>query len=1201
MIINPIDLDDGFMHGFPVNPFRCLKKITEALFAVIAPSWGPAVLLCDALLVGLLSLSPSGLLHADSLMISEIMIQQGVSILFDEDHDAPDWIEIYNAAEEPHDLQGWSLSDEEGQARKWVFPEMVLKPKSFLVVFASGKDCRDAGKILHTNFKLSSRGEFLGLFSPDGDLVSGFSPKYPKLSEGASFGFRHQTQSISQSQPVFRILVPEDGELNQTWIEPGFDDAGWGQGQGGIGFDGSVEKNLTPFIDSDVASIMRTTSSSIYLRHHFEVLSPDVFMQLQIRYDDGYVMFLNGREIVRRNAPRRMQWNSRSSGSRLGGEALEVEQFMLTANDGLISGDNLLAIQGLNTRSTDRDFLFQMESEIWQSLEGVSETPGFTLKPSPGAPNTTLFTQTLSKPDINAGTRLSDAPIAVTLEHPVSDAVLRYTLDGSIPSERSTRFEGSFSIEDSAQLNVRAFHPDMAPSPVQTEIFLITDADLMEFNSDVPVILLDTEGARISATSRTQALMHVFDRGEDGRARISSESDFQGLASLKVRGSSTEGRPKKAYSMEIQDIFGNDRDVSLLKMPEDSDWILYAPYNFDRALMRNAFVYELSNQLGRYAVRTRFCEVYVNTRGRALDQRSYVGVYVLMEKIKRGADRVPIDRLLRKHTESPERTGGYIFKIDRLDPGDTGFSGGGQGLAFVEPKEDEIEPNQRKFVVSFLNAMNRTLRDRDYEKLIPDYAEFIDEGSWVDFHILNEFTKNPDGFRLSTYMHLPRGGRLTFGPVWDFDRTLGPDDDGRAANPVGWSTVRRFGWWGSIFRNPNFDQAYTDRWQYLRRNVMSVQNMHAIIDRMAAELEESQVRNFRKWPLLRSTTAWRSEVKHLKNWVENRAEWMDQQYVVPPDFVTQPGVLAEDRLVKITPGPGRTFYTTDGTDPRLPGGVRSKTAKILSRARPEIRIESTTRLILRSLVGDEWSGAIDGMFVASELPSLKISEVMYHPVSPLLPTGLDEDDFEFLELWNAGAAPVLLEGVRVSDAIEFTFGNHILQPGASLVLASNPDALKILYPNMEASLFGPYNGQLSNGGEKIVLLDGAGRIIEQIQFDDEDGWPEEPDGEGASLERIAFAESDALSWRSSVAAGGSPGTVILPSVKPASIKMLNASTVRLSFDAQPGVLHELLSADDLNAPEWKVLFHWDPIDTAMTQFIDLDTQGTHRYFRIESK
>jgi spore coat protein CotH len=251
-----------------------------------------------------------------------------------------------------------------------------------------------------------------------------------------------------------------------------------------------------------------------------------------------------------------------------------------------------------------------------------------------------------------------------------------------------------------------------------------------------------------------------------------------------------------------------------------------------------------------------------------------------------GLDRVPIDRLLRKHTENPEVTGGYIFKIDRLDPGDNGFTGGGQRLAFVEPKEDEIESNQRKYVVSFLNAMNRTFRDRDFEKPVSDYEQYIDEGSWIDFHIVNEFTKNPDGFRLSTYMHLPRNGRLTFGPVWDFDRTLGPDDDGRAANPVGWSTVRHFGWWGTIFRNPNFDQAYLDRWQEIRRNVMSVQNMHDIIDTMAAELEESQARNFQKWPLLRNTAAWRSEVRHLKNWVKDRAEWIDEQYVDAPDFVT---------------------------------------------------------------------------------------------------------------------------------------------------------------------------------------------------------------------------------------------------------------------------------------------------------------------------
>ena len=1144
-------------------------------------------------------LFPTSLL-ADSLVISEIMVQQGVSTVIDEDQDAPDWIEIYNAGEETQDLQGWALSDEEEQSGKWVFPEIVLEPKSFLLVFASGKDCRDIGKSLHTNFKLSSRGEFLGLFSPEGDLVSGFSPEYPELSLGVSYGVGHQTESVSESRPSFSYYVPENGDLDQVWIEPDFDDTSWEKGEGGIGYDGNSGRILAPYIDTDVTSVMRTTNSSIYLRHHFELDGLNSFMQLQIRYDDGFVLYLNGKEMVRRNAPSRERWNSRSSGARVSGEELVAEQITFASKDGLVSGDNLLAIQGLNTRSADRDFLFQMESQVWIGLEGVIETPGYTLRPSPGAPNATVFAQALNRPKIKTFTKVSDSPIAVTLEHTVPDADLRYTLDGTIPTERSLLYDESFSIASSAQLNVRAFHPELAPSPVETEMFLITDTELLGFSSDVPVILLDTKGGRISASNRTKALMHLFDRGEDGRARISSGSDFQGLASLKVRGSSTEGRPKKAYSMEIQDIFGNDQDVSLLEMPEDSDWILYAPYNFDRALIRNAFVYELSNQLGRYAVRTRFCEVYVNTRGRALDQRSYVGVYVLMEKIKRGADRVPIDRLLRKHTESPEVSGGYIFKIDRLDPGDTGFTGGGQTMAFVEPKEDEIEPNQRKYVVSFLNAMNRTFRDRDFEKPVSDYEQYIDEGSWIDFHIVNEFTKNPDGFRLSTYMHLPRGGRLTFGPVWDFDRTLGPDDDGRAANPVGWSTVRRFGWWGSIFRNPNFDQAYLDRWQQIRRNVMSVQNMHDIIDSMAAELEESQARNFQKWPLLRNTSAWRSEVRHLKNWVEERAEWIDEQYVDAPDFVTQPGVLNEDGMVKIAPGPGRTLYTTDGTDPRLPGGARSETAKTLSRSRPEISVEGTTKIILRSLVGDEWSGAVKGIFVSGELPSLKISEVMYHPAEPLLPTGLDEDDFEFVELWNAGASPVYMEGVRVTDAVEFTFGNYFIQPGETLVLASNPEALKVQYPEIESRIFGPFGGQLSNGGERIVLLDGAGRIIEQIQFDDEDGWPEEPDGEGSSLERISFVESGLSSWRSSHVFGGSPGTVTLLSVQPANIEVVNQSTVRISFDAQPGATYDLLSAEDINEPEWKRLFHWDPVEEALTQHIDLDTHGAQRFFRIES-
>ena len=143
-----------------------------------------------------------------------------------------------------------------------------------------------------------------------------------------------------------------------------------------------------------------------------------------------------------------------------------------------------------------------------------------------------------------------------------------------------------------------------------------------------------------------------------------------------------------------------------------------------------------------------------------------------------------MDKVLQRHTALPEVSGGYMLKIDRLDPGDSGFTGGSQALAFVEPKESEVTSAQRSFLVNYLNNMNRSLRNRDYTAATPAYDSYVDEAAWIDFHILNEFTKNPDGFRLSTYMYLPRDGRLTFGPVWDFDRTMGCDDDNRAANPA---------------------------------------------------------------------------------------------------------------------------------------------------------------------------------------------------------------------------------------------------------------------------------------------------------------------------------------------------------------------------------------------------------------------------------
>lgn len=1137
-------------------------------------------------------------LHAASLVVSEIMVQQGVHAFVDEDNDASDWIEIYNASGQTQNLLNWSLSDDAKEPRKWVFPDVDLLSGQFLVVFTSGKDYRDPSQPLHTNFRLSSGGEALGLYDPENQFVSGFPDEYPKQLEGTSFGFQQDGDFKTNDLTSFKYAIPENDGMDAAWKRNNFDDSGWMDGVGGIGFDSNSGRVLLPLIDTDVQAKMRSQNSTIYLRYSISVSEPDTVVKLKLNFDDGCVLYLNGRRVLARNEPATLGWNARASGSRTDGEELVPEFLTLSSREGLRVGNNVLAVHGLNFRSTDRDFLFRMEMDQWSQLGDFSLEPGFISEPSPGAPNAIVFTDALKKPEVGEESRVFEGSLSVALSHSNPEATLRYTLDGSAPTERSTLYVGPILMDASAQLSVRAFHPTLAPSKIVSKSFIQADAESLAFHSDVPVVLLDTMGGRISASSRTRALIQLFDRGEDGRARISEIPEFQGMASIKVRGSSTEGRPKKAYSMEIQDIYGNDRDVSLLGMPSDSDWILYAPYNFDRALIRNALIYELSNQLGRYAVRTRFCEVYVNSRGTELNDRAYVGVYVLMEKIKRGADRVDMDKLLRRHTEVPEVSGGYILKIDRLDPGDVGFNGGGQQLAFVEPKEQEIQPAQREFLVGFLNDMNRSLRDRDFTKAVPDYDAYIDQGAWIDFHILNEFTKNPDGFRLSTYMHLPRNGRLTFGPVWDFDRTMGPDDDGRAANPVGWSSVYRFGWWATLFRNPNFAQAYIDRWQELRRGVMSVENMHAVIDRMAGELTESAERNDEKWRLLRDVAAWQGEIRQLKTWVKNRAEWMDSQYTSPPRFQTEPGVVVGDGAVQVRQSEGRTYYTLDGSDPRLPGGGIVANAKVLSRGSISLEIDGPTRINMRSLVDDDWSGMVSGVFATPELPSLAISEIMYHPSEELIPSGYGEEDFEFVEIWNHGDQPVLLEGMALSEGVDFIFPSHTLAPGDAVVVAAQPAALLVHNQTLAGKVLGPYEGRLANGGEMIGLSDVAGRLLDQVQFDDEEAWPESADGQGSSLERIRFDLADASAWRASHAFGGSPGKVIVDQTIPATIQWMAANIVRIRFEVGAGVVSTLMSKPALDASEWEPLFQWESSDRAEAHQIELDTTGSTRFFRI---
>ena len=417
--------------------------------------------------------------------------------------------------------------------------------------------------------------------------------------------------------------------------------------------------------------------------------------------------------------------------------------------------------------------------------------------------------------------------------------------------------------------------------------------------------------------------------------------DYLGRGGARRRGSSTGGAAKPNMAFETWGPSGTNKDdddaASLLGMAADADWVLHAPFEFDRALIRNQLAFDLSNDMDVWASDWRHVEVYMNTnRDGVVSESDYFGIYALMEKIEQGKDRVDIaDSIIDPDSDPPhpEISGGYIWKVDRTDPGEPGFTGGGQSMQWVYPKsprsstarpDQKATQEQQDWAADYFNDFASTLRDPDIND--PDgYSKYINPVSWVDSHLLNVFMMNVDALRLSAYFYKDQGGLVEYGPAWDFDRSA-ESTDGRDDDPYVWrSEVPDLGtdffgngtqrWWGDLFDDPGFWQLYVDRWQMWRRDELSDAAVNAAIDEIAAELVESQERNFAKWRgqsprrssgfnsgLLDGTWGgvnggvgdWGGEVGNMEQWLMERAAFMDSNFVQPVLFRIDDTVLPYD-------------------------------------------------------------------------------------------------------------------------------------------------------------------------------------------------------------------------------------------------------------------------------------------------------------------
>ena len=832
--------------------------------------------------------------------ISEFMAANS-STLADDDGAFSDWIEIFNPETGPVNLAGWYLTDTATSKTKWQFPSVTIPSGGYLVVFASGKNRRDPNRPLHTNFSLSSGGEYLGLVRPDGTTVAtDFAPTFPTQYSDISFG----------------ITQPTDGS------------------PGAIGY-------------------LRTATPG--------------------------------------------------------------------SNNGGISALMLVEKVAFSRPATTYSESFSL------SLSGAS--PGQHIR------------YVVALPSTNG----ADVPS---------------------PTRSSPRYYRPITINSSVVVRAAVFSDDDSIQGLDsTTQFVKIGADLTASAAQLPVLVLDNHG--LGALGKDDidhpAWLYAYGARGPGNATFAAGPETVTSLTMTVRGSSSATFPKKSYNLELTDSSGKKAPQSLFGSAPAAKWALVGPWFFDRALIKNAFVYELSRRLGHWAPNVQLVEVFFNSAGGDLSDASYAGIYALTDRIEVGANRVNIAPLTSADNNAPEITGGYILKFDAPSTDEyswtthRGFPNNGtSAIVVASQKAADLSSAQRDYIRDYVQQLEDALfADADKGFASRTYLDFIDRASWVDYHLLNTFVSNFDALDRSSYFTKDRGGKLVAGPVWDFDRALGSATVFHTTPWNVWNTedatdLWNTGWWARLARDPEFMQDWIDRWQALRRDIFSTGNLLALADSLAAPIGPvAAARDAARWPDdPRFPQGASGGVSEMKSWLAQRATWIDQK------FLAAPAAIESGVTITFTPPAGaQLVYTLDGSDPRMLGGDIAPNATV---SNTSLTVSSSTNVHVRSyradmrttFPGSPWSSAV-GSASASPLA----------PASKLI-------NFSSRGLIGVGGQ-ALITGVSVRDTVNKNYVVRAIGPTLSSFGANGalPDPVLGVFASNQVEIF--RNSSWQNG------LDGA--------------------------------------------------------------------------------------------------------------------------------
>lgn len=976
--------------------------------------------------------------------------------LTDEDGDDSDWIEISNISGNALDLTGWHLTDDNESLDQWTFPAFTLAAGQKAIVFASGKNRASADTEMHTNFKLSSSGEYLALVRPDGVTVeSAFAPAYPNQYPDISYGAGDLdgtgVQLVGPGNDL-RFWVPTGGSRDVGGPNPfndtDFDDSAWTQAALGVGYSTRGPDPFDDFIGTggNLRDTLFQRGTSVYLRVPFIIEDPRELtsLTLRARYDDGFVAYINGSPVlVSANPPTDgvldFQAAAGTEQDAIAATALEPFPIELSRVN-LLPGANTLAIHAMSAGISANNMLFDCELDAQVTPASsradlvymTSPTPG--LKNSAGVPDLGpvigRVTENPERPDITIQNELLitaevssfRAPIStVTLIHRRgfgTENPLRMRDDGRPPDLAAD--DGVFSASlplaglgpggmvrwrvEATDTNSSTSGKPFFGDPLNSPRYYGTAALDPAINSRLPVLewFIQNPDAANNRTGTRAACLFL--------------GEFYDNIYCRIRGGSSAGLAKKSYKFDFNT--GHH-----FRFSPDPDAVRAEEFNLnttwtDKAYIRQPLSYEFYDRAGSPGPVCFLTRVQQNGE--------FFSVAAYTEQVDR--------RLLRREERLDDD--GALYKM---------FNGGTSSTSGVEKKNRRHEDNAD--LAAFLSGINSSRAAR--EKFIFDHVDLPRQLNYLAATVL---TQNNDNMRKNYYLYRDSEGSGEWTQLpWDVDLT-----------------------WGSHYMTG--DNISHDGIWATEDYVLGGRNSNAPISPSHPFVGIQELPGNRSWNRI------------IDRLLENpRFKAMFQRRL---------RTLVDELLLSSQPNDSIAAYTDAlGRDAALdvnkwgqfgqPQSLGRATA-ILQREyiNPRRNHLSVTHLASNAASYTRPPGAPSAV-TSARLPDAQVARPQISfGTFEARPASGDQDE-EYIELQNANAFAVDISNWRLAGGVTFTFlPGTIIEANRSLYVSPRVSTFRTrpTSPRGDEGLNveGGYEGQLSARGETIELLDESSIVVDTL-------------------------------------------------------------------------------------------------------------------------